>query len=173
MTETFFAIGQTGPGLSHFFGFGQHFLGQIALDELPVVFFAVKNIGQSKEYALLCTVLVQRESGDTDDVHSGIAAQDVGEDSLLIAQNAAALQVDKNLAAGQFFQLCLESPGYVADDRAFLSVFFGSGRNGVHFGIGQGDRIRQRGSAAQHQCQGKQNTKQFLHGNASLFSVSG
>ena len=77
MTIAFFTIGQAGPGLANFFGFSQHFLGQVALNELPVMLFAAENVGQGQEHALLCAVLVQGESGDTDDVGRSVAAQDV------------------------------------------------------------------------------------------------
>ena len=145
-------------------------LGQVALGELPVVLFAVEDVGQGQEHALLGTVLVQRESGDTDDVHGGVAAQDVGQDVFFRSHHAAALQVNEDLAAGQLFEFRFESPGHVADDGAAFVVLFQGRGNGVHFSIGQGNRIRESGRAAQDQGQGEQDTKQFLHGDASLFN---
>ena len=102
---------------------------------------------------MLSAVLVQRESGDADDVHGGVAAQDVGQDGLLVAHDAAGLDVNDDFAAGQLFQLGLESQGHVADDGAF---------NGVDLGVGQGD-LGQRGRAAQQHDQNQCDAKQLFH----------
>ena len=111
---------------------------------------AGEHIGQGQEDALLGAVLVQREGGNADDIHGGVAAQDVGQDGLLVAHDAAGLDVNQDLAAGQLFQLGFEGQGHVADDGAF---------DGVHFRVGQGDLGQRRGAAQQHdqnQCDAKQ-----------------
>ena len=139
MTEALFAVGKAVEGQADFLGLSQHFLGQIALGKLPVVILAGEDVGEGQEDALDSAVLVESEGGDADDVDRGVAAEDVGKDGLLIAHDAAGLNVDQNGAAGQLFELLFESKGYVADNGTLNGVDFRVGEgNGLISGCGNG-----------------------------------
>ena len=156
VTEALFTVGQAVEGQADFLGLGQHFLGQVALDEVPVMILTGENIGQGQEDALHGAVLVQSECGDADDVDRGVAAQDVGKDGLLIAHDAAGLDVDHDVSAGQLFQLLFESQSHVTNDRTF---------DGVDFRIGQGNRLcgSRHCADCKNHAQGHQKCQGFFH----------
>ena len=154
MTEAFFAVGQAGQRQARFLRLGQEFLGQVALDEVPIMLLAGEHVGQGQEDGLLSAVLVQSESGDADHVHGVVTGQDVAQDALLVAHDAAVLDVNQNFAAGQLFQLVLEGQGHVADDGAV---------HGVDLSVGQGHGLGQSRGAGQNHGQHENDAKQFLH----------
>ena len=81
--------------------------------------------------------------------------EDIGQHGLLVAHDAAGLDVHDDGAAGKLLQLSLEGQGYVADDGTF---------DGIDFRIGQGDgSLGQRGSAGKQHDQYQGDAKQLLH----------
>ena len=167
VTEAFLTVADAAQGQADLLGLVQELLGQLAVGELPEMLLIDEGVGDGQKAGLVAAVLGQSESGDTAEVADVAAAEQVVEDLILGAENAAGLNVNQNGAAGQLFELCLEGLGHFADGGAF---------EGVDFRVGEGDGlVSGSGDSAQRknhaQCHGECQNLFHLFSSITYFSA--
>ena len=167
VTEAFLTVADAAQGQADLLGLVQELLGQFAVGELPEMLLIDEGVGDGQKAGLVAAVLGQSESGDTAEVADVAAAEQVVEDLILGAENAAGLDVNQNGAAGQLFELCLEGLGHFADGGAF---------EGVDFRVGEGDGlVSGSGDSAQRknhaQCHGECQKLFHLFSSITYFSA--
>ena len=108
---------------------------------------ALPGVGDGQQLCLVAAVAGQGESGDTGHINGVAAGQNVIQNVVLGTQNTGSLEIDGDGAAGQLFDLLLESGSGLANDgiqRVDLSVNQGHGRIVSSGGSITGGRLREK-----------------------------
>ena len=108
MTETFLTVEQASYPKSVVVRFHQEFRSQFAVSKLPEVVTVCKCVRNGEKYGLLSAITGQCKCGNTGNINGSAAAQHGIQDIVLRTKYTAGLQVNLNLAAGQFLNSLLK-----------------------------------------------------------------